>query len=43
MRNAFLGTVVFVFCIQIGFGQRGSANGSDRPNIIFIMSDDHAY
>ena len=43
MRNAFLGTVVFVFCIQIGFGQRGRANGSDRPNIIFIMSDDHAY
>ncbi|GAA0879232.1 sulfatase [Algoriphagus jejuensis] len=43
MRNALFGGLVFLISIQAGFAQQGSGKDTKRPNIIFIMSDDHAY
>ncbi len=43
MRSTFLGIVVFLGGLQLGFSQQESKKDSRRPNIIFIMSDDHAY
>lgn len=43
MRITFLGVLFFLGSFQFGVSQQENKNDFQRPNIIFIMSDDHAY
>jgi arylsulfatase A-like enzyme len=43
MRTTLAIALALLSFAHLGFAQQGKAQGSERPNIIFIMSDDHAY
>lgn len=43
MRTALLGILILLTVLNAGLAQQGSGKPSKKPNIIFIMSDDHAY
>lgn len=43
MKNYFIVTFIVLFVCSNIFAQKTKTEESKRPNIIFIMSDDHAY
>ncbi len=46
MNNSIINTLLYLFLIPLIFScsnQQESLETTERPNILFIMSDDHAY